>query len=181
MHDALSTIATEFTSRPLFWLISFVMLGSAFLVVTLKNIFHCALFLVLTLFCVAGMFILLGAEFLAAAQVLIYVGAVAILMIFAIMLTENISNRRIRQTSHAALVAALLCALFAGCVASLVGSSIGRLPQIFGAFKGDLPAHNVALLGKYLMTEYMLPFEVISILLLAAMIGAIVLASKESA
>jgi len=77
----------------IFWILSFVVLISGFMVVSLKNIFHCAIFLILCLSGVAGIFILLDAEFLAAAQVLIYVGAISILMIFAIMLTSNLASQ----------------------------------------------------------------------------------------
>ena len=160
-----------------FWILSFVILGSAFMVVSLRNIFHCAIFLILSLSGVAGIFILLNAEFLAAAQVLIYVGAVAILMVFAIMLTSDLANRKIVQTTQNALTAFLACLVFlAGCV-WLVRESFGGDTWTFTS--DGLPANNVLIIGKLLMTEYMLPFEVVSVLLLAAMIGAIVLARRE--
>ena len=82
-----------------FWILSFVILISGFLVVSLRNVFHCAIFLVICLSAVSGIFVLLNAEFLAAAQVLIYVGAVSILMIFAVMLTTDLGQRKIKQTS----------------------------------------------------------------------------------
>ena len=169
----------ELTTRPVFWLMSLVMLISAIMVVSLKNVFHCALFLILCLFSVAGLFILLEAEFLAAAQVLIYVGAVAILMIFAIMLSSNLADKKIRQKSYNALSVAFATIIFAiGTIALLVITKT-ELHELWDNYRGTLPPDNIALLGKYLMTEYMLPFEVISVLLLAAMIGAIVLARKE--
>jgi len=92
-----------------FWILSFIIIVSAFMVVSLKNIFHCALFLILCLFSVAGIYLLLNAEFLAAAQVLIYVGAVSILMIFAIMLTSQLASKRISQTNENKLVAFFIC------------------------------------------------------------------------
>ena len=102
----ISGFIADVADKPVFYLISLVIIFSALMVVTLKNIFHCALVLILTLFMVAGIYILLPAEFLAAVQVLIYVGAVSVLIIFAIMLAfvynaictaaeeefENISN-----------------------------------------------------------------------------------------
>ena len=81
----------------LFYILAIMAGVSALMVVTLKNIFHSALFLVLTLFSIAGIYLLLGAEFLAGVQVLIYVGAITILMIFAIMLTYQISNKSISK------------------------------------------------------------------------------------
>ena len=162
-----------------FWIISTVVLISAFMVVTLKNIFHCALFLILCLFAVAGIYILLDAEFLAAAQVLIYVGAIAILMIFAIMLSENISSRTIKQSNDNVVIGFFICMTFVLGASILIKFTIEKLPEVFLRTRGLLPPDNIMMLGKYLMTDFMLPFEVVSILLLAAMIGAIVLARKE--
>ncbi len=158
-----------------FWVLSFVILVSAFMVVSLKNIFHCALFLIMCLFSVAGIFVLLDAEFLAAAQVLIYVGAVAILMIFAIMLTSNLASRKIRQVNENVSVGVFVSVLFA--LASIILIAQTHIWH----YKTDFtPVENsIVILGKYLMIQYVLPFEVVSILLLASLIGAIVLARKE--
>ena len=163
-----------------FWILTFIILVSAFMVVSLKNIFHCALFLILCLFSVAGIFILLEAEFLAAAQVLIYVGAIAILLIFAIMLTSNLATKKISQSNDNVLVGFFVCVIFAISALLLL---LKTYQSIWSKLTptGPLPANNIETLGKYLMTEFMLPFEVVSILLLAAMIGAIVLARKEKA
>lgn len=177
--DFLQPIINELTTRPVFWLLSIVMLVSAFMVVTLKNIFHCAIFLILTLFSVAGIYIMLNADFLAAAQVLIYVGAVSILMIFAIMLSSNFAKEKIRMTSKNALAVACVCAVFAMGTISLIILTRRDLPALWDNIRGVLPVDNTLVIGKYLMTEYMLPFEVVSVLLLGAMIGAIVLARKE--
>jgi len=157
-----------------FWIISFVIVISALMVVTLKNIFHCALALVLCLFSVAGIYILLNAEFLAAAQVLIYVGAVSILMIFAVMLTSQLASTKIRQTTESALVAFFLCIIFLLSTILLITKT-----GVWQYTEKALPADNIVIIGKYLMTEYMLPFEVVSVLMIAAMIGAILLARKE--
>ncbi|MFQ5498418.1 MAG: NADH-quinone oxidoreductase subunit J [Candidatus Zixiibacteriota bacterium] len=158
----------------IFFLLSVVILVSAFLVVSLRNIFHCALALVACLFAVAGLFIKLDAEFLAAAQVLVYVGAVAILMIFAVMLTSNLAGRRIRQTNHNVAVAFFVCVMFALGVLMLIGRT-----QVWRYAKDATQGNNALVLGKLLMTKYVLPFEVVSALLLAALIGAIVLAREE--
>jgi len=160
-----------------FWILSTVVSVSGFMVVSLKNIFHCALFLILCLSGVAGIFILLDAEFLAAAQVLIYVGAVAILMIFAIMLTSDLASRKIVQTNKNAMPALLACIVFAISVIMLIRATSEK--GIWQWAETMLPGDNVMIIGKMLMTRFMLPFEVVSILLLAAMIGAIVLARRE--
>ncbi len=159
-----------------FWLLSFVIVVSAIMVVTLKNIFHCALALVACLFTVAGIFILLNAEFLAAAQVLIYVGAVSVLMIFAIMLTGKMASKEIIQTNKNALIAFLVCFGFVFTIIEL-----SRSTNIWVTAAKALPEDNIMALGKALLTEYMLPFEVVSILMLAALIGAVVLAREEEA
>ncbi|RKX22886.1 MAG: NADH-quinone oxidoreductase subunit J [Candidatus Zixiibacteriota bacterium] len=157
-----------------FWILSAVILISGFMVVTLKNIFHCALFLILCLFSVAGIFLLLNAEFLAAAQVLIYVGAVAILMIFAIMLTSQIASKKISQTNENRVVGFFVCLVFALSAIILISNT-----KVWRYTDQALPSDNILNLGGTLMTDFVLPFEVVSILLLAAMIGAIVLARKE--
>ncbi len=157
-----------------FWILSAVILLSAFMVVSLRNVFHCALFLIMCLFGVAGIYVLLNAEFLAAAQVLIYVGGVAILIIFAVMLTSNLASERIRMTSENAAVAFVACAMFAVTSIFLLAKT-----TVWQYSKVALTTDNVGMIGKYLMTEYMLPFEVVSVLLLAALIGAIVLARRE--
>ncbi|MBU0984049.1 MAG: NADH-quinone oxidoreductase subunit J [candidate division Zixibacteria bacterium] len=160
----------------MFWILAIVVVVSGFLVVSLRNIFHCALFLMLCLTAVAGIFITLDAEFLAVAQVLIYVGAVSVLMIFAIMLTRDLADKQIPQTNKHAMLAFLGCTAFVlGIILVLSGTDMWRWA------KTPLPVENVMTIGKLLMTKYVLPFEVISILLVAAMIGAIVLARKEKA
>jgi NADH:ubiquinone oxidoreductase subunit 6 (subunit J) len=161
-----------------FWILSVVVLVSGFLVVSLRNIFHCAMFLI-CLSGVAGIYILLNAEFLAAAQVLIYVGAVAILMVFAIMLTSQLASKRIVMTNEKAGVALLACVVFAVGILFLI--KLTTKAQVWQMAQAALPDNNVMVIGKLLMTSFMLPFEVISVVLLAAMIGAIVLARKEGA
>jgi NADH-quinone oxidoreductase subunit J len=148
------------------------------MVVSLKDIFHCALFLIVCLFSVAGIFILLDAEFLAVAQVLIYVGAVAILMIFAVMLTSNLASREIRQTNENSVVTFFVCLIFLMATLTMLYHT-----DVWNYAREQIPAteSNTMMLGKLLMTKFMLPFEVVSVVLLAAMIGAIVLARKESA
>jgi len=160
-----------------FWILSAVILVSGFMVVSLRNIFHCALFLILCLSGVAGIFVLLDAEFLAAAQVLIYVGAVSILMLFAIMLTSRLASREIIQTNQNAAVAFFSCAAFVACAVALLW--ITTTDGVWNLATEALPGQNVLIIGKLLMTGFVVPFEVVSIVLLAAMIGAIVLARGE--
>ncbi len=160
-------------ANPIFCLLAFITILSALYVVTLRNIFHCAIFLVLALFGVAGIYILLGAEFLAAVQVLIYVGAVSILMIFAIMLTAHLASKRISQNNEQTGIAIFASAGFLMVSLGSFAYSIWRVQTT------ELPENNTLEIGKLLMTDFVLPFEVVSIVLLAAMIGAIVLARRE--
>jgi NADH-quinone oxidoreductase subunit J len=163
------------TTQIIFYLFSFMIIISAIYVVTLKNIFHSALFLIIALFGVAGIYILLHAEFLAAVQVLIYVGAVSVLIIFAIMLTSRLASHKIKQSNEQVTVAVFICAGF-------LLASLGSLANtIWRVVDRPLPDNNTLTIGKLLMNEFVLPFEVVSIVLLAAMIGAIVLARKEGA
>ena len=158
-----------------FILVAILTLGSALMVVTTRNLVHAALWLVVALFGVAVFFVLLHAGFLAVAQVVIYIGAIAILTIFTIMLTRRVARVSDTQLSSNwvwGMVVAV--AVFAGLVWMLSG---------WTAIGGAAPAWNplvdpVQLLGAALVAPngYVLPFELASILLLAAMIGAIIIA-----
>ncbi len=173
MEGFFTKFITDISASPLFYLISFVVIISAIMVVTLKNLFHCALYLVLCLFAVAGIYFLLGAEFLAAVQILIYVGAVSILMIFAIMLTSNIASKRALQSNEQVPVGFFISGILLFVCFGAITSSFWKVSDL------PLPADNTMTIGKLLMTDFVLPFEVVSEILLAAMIGAIVLARKE--
>lgn len=172
--DFLTNFIDAVASQPVFYLLSLAMIISALMVVTLRNIFHCAIFLIMTLFCVAGIYILLHAEFLAAVQVLIYVGAVSVLMIFAIMLTSQLTSVKIQQTNEQVTAAGLIAIAFLG------ASMYAMLRTKWNLGEVTLPENNIMSLGKLLMTDFVLPFEVVSVLLLAALIGAVVLARRES-
>ncbi len=162
-------------SQLIFYLLSFIIIVSSIYVVTLKNIFHSAIFLILTLFSVAGIFILLGAEFLAVSQVLIYVGAVSVLMIFAIMLTSRLASKKIVQSNEQVTTAIFICAGFLLISLGSFANTVWRVNT------EPLPENNIMTIGQLLMTDYVLPFEVVSIVLLAALIGAIVLSRKAGA
>jgi NADH-quinone oxidoreductase subunit J len=162
-------------SQLIFYLLSFIIIVSSIYVVTLKNIFHSAIFLILTLFSVAGIFILLGAEFLAVSQVLIYVGAVSVLMIFAIMLTSRLASKKIVQSNEQVTTAIFICAGFLLISLGSFANTVWRVNT------EPLPENNILTIGQLLMTDYVLPFEVVSIVLLAALIGAIVLSRKAGA
>jgi NADH:ubiquinone oxidoreductase subunit 6 (subunit J) len=156
-----------------FLILAAITLGSALLVVTLRNLFHSVLALVLSLLGVAGLYVLLSAGFLAVIQVLIYVGAIATLFIFVIMLTLRIDDRAIRQTNEQVLAGIVVC------VAALALMLAALLTAPWRQLATPSPAPGVETLGSDLLTTYLLPFEVISLLLIAALVGAVTLARRE--
>jgi len=147
---------------------------SAWLVVSLKNIIHAAFALLITFFGVGGLFVYLSADFLAATQILIYVGGVMILVLFAIMLSEKVYNVSIFHASK--ILPALL--VFGGVQFVLLRVMLESPWRVRpGAALEMHPTTET--LGGLLLNEYLLPFEVISVLLLAALIGSVVLIRKE--
>jgi len=159
----------------LFILVAAAKLGSALMVVTVRNLVHAALWLIATLGGIAILFVFLSAGFLAVAQVVIYIGAISILMIFTIMLTRNLAmdpGRQLNQTWLGALFISV--ALFAVFI-----WLFGQWPD-FAQAAPELPENydTLRFLGVALVAPngYVLPFELASVLLLAALIGAIVIA-----
>jgi len=156
-----------------FLVLAVAAIGSAVGVVASKNIFYSALFLILCLFMVAGFYVLLEAPFLAAVQVLVYVGAIAVLIIFSLMLTEKLMSKEARAWNEQWWVALLVAACLAAVLVYVVVTAnwqVSDAPTIPDA---------IAALSKTLMGTYVLPFEVASVLLLMALIGSIVIAREE--
>lgn len=168
-------------------------LGPALMVVLSRNLFHSALYLLVSLFGIAGLFVMLVAPFLAAIQVLVYMGAIGILIIFAVMLTrgmmhlENIYNS---QRAAAAVTAVLLFGVLTLTLTPIVdelklGDNLEDLNVEFTrkAVSQDVPYETVAEIGRVIADRngFVLPFEVASLLLTAAMIGAIVVAREDEA
>lgn len=149
------------------------LVAAALGVLFLRNLFHAGLSLVAALFAMAALFILLGAEFIAGIQVLIYVGAIAVLILFAVMLTQRIADARVKRFTRA-FVPGLAVALALVIVTMLV--AVGLAGYRFTPFPAE---DTVGDIGAVLLSAYVLPFEVISLLLLGALVGAIVLARKE--
>ena len=156
-----------------FFGLAFLIIASALSVVTARNVFHSAIFLILALFGVAGIFVLLQAPFLAAAQVLIYVGAVSILMIFAIMLTARIADGRLRHTNEQVPLGLVISL---GLLAVIL-YSLWRTPIPTSSAPPGPGAGNT--LGELFLTRYVLPFEIVSVVLLVALIGALIIAKRD--
>lgn len=152
----------------------------AFRVITMRNVVHCALHLVLTFIAVAAIYVILAAEFLAAVQVLVYAGAIMVLFLFVILLIQVDRAAALRQLhSQSPLAIGVALALFAeiAYVMSKKAAAIGPAGQMTAQLQAQVG--NTELVGAALYTTYLFPFEVASVLLLAAMIGAIVLMKKE--
>lgn len=156
-----------------FILFAIITLVSGFRVVTTRTMFHAALYLVISLFGVALMFVLLEAGFLAAVQVIVYIGAIAILIIFAVMLTRGMMESKVRSlNSQAGLAAVVSGAILFILIRVLTSFS-------FQTITADVPADNVTQIGQSIVGQFVLPFEVASVLLLAALIGAIYIARER--
>lgn len=157
---------------------SALILFSGFMMVTRPNLVHAALYLVVALFGVAIIFVLLDAGFLAVVQVLVYIGAIAILMIFAVMLTRgNVVEEQI-SFNTAAGWALLLAALFAFALIVMLGQwpGIGAQTQALNPDRDTVAELGTALVSP---DAYVIPFEVASVLLLAGLIGALVVARPQ--
>ena len=157
----------------LFLLFAAALLGTAVMVVVGRNIIRSGVWMIFCFGFLAGLYVLLGAPLIAAAQVLIYVGAISVLVLFAVMLTQSKAGPT-RLVFHRQAWAGALAAVVLALLLSLVVSAT-EWPNVAGrSFPSPAPA-----LARLLFTDYVLPFEVVSVLLLAAVIGAIFLARRE--
>jgi NADH-quinone oxidoreductase subunit J len=159
-----------------FFLFAIVGIGSAIMVITRKNVMHAALFLFLTFFCVGATYILLRAELLAAVQVLVYAGAVMVLFLFAILLVNVPRSLRLRQWTGQSSLAVILAGLTGLWIIIATSRVFGKLTLR----AADQPLGTPKAIGHALFSDYVLPFEIASIILLAAMIGAIYLARETA-
>ena len=163
----------------IFWLTAFVMAFSAMRVVTTRNVVHAALYLVVTLMGAAILYLLLTAEFVAWVQVLVYVGAIVVLTLFGLMLTRAPIGSGDYDNDQKWL--ALLCSVAIFAVTTWV------LLDTFGDQKISLSRQTTegvrgtetAALGDVIFSAYVLPFEVVSVLLLAALVGAVVISRRD--
>ena len=158
-----------------FWLLAVLTAAGAVRVVTARNVVHCALYLVAALSSLAALYVLLLAEFVAWAQVLVYVGAIVVLLLFGVMLTRGgIGREKVDNESQRAIAVVCALAVFALLSTTTVAAFGDReidLSALNGTDTGDV--------GSLIFSTYVLPFEIVSLLLLAALIGAIVIARRE--
>jgi NADH:ubiquinone oxidoreductase subunit 6 (subunit J) len=156
----------------LFWIFAAVMLGSGLLVVTMRDIIRCGLAMIVCFGALAGIYVILGATLIAAAQVIVYIGAISVLILFAIMLTQtkDAPSRLVFQTQ----------AIPAG-IASIVIAVVIALAIAATDWSEAATRVGVATdaLSKLLFDQFVLPFEIIGVLLLAAVVGGVYLAKRE--
>jgi NADH-quinone oxidoreductase subunit J len=160
----------------LFWLLSVLALFSALMVVTSKNPIYSVLWLIITFFCISGHYILLNAQFLAIVNIIVYAGAIMVLFLFVIMLMNLNKDQEPQKNKWLKLAGAVT----SGClllvlVAALRNSEMKN--QVAEVGKGNIGL--IQNLGHALFNDYVVPFEISSILFLSAMVGAVVLGKKE--
>src|SRR5262245_24272280 len=162
-----------------FAIVALVAIFAAYRVITVTNAVHSALFLVLTLFCVAILFLSLGAEFLAAVQVLIYAGAIMVLFLFVITLLNPIRPETPDRLRNQIVFAGVLALILLVEMAFVIWSGVlAAVPATAPPLPTDYD--NVQALGLSLFSTWLVPFEMTSILLLVAIVGAVVLGRRQT-
>jgi NADH-quinone oxidoreductase subunit J len=164
----------------LFVILATVTIGAAVLVIVQRNPVNSAIFLIITFFCLAGIYLLLHAEFIAIIQVLVYAGAIMVLFLFVIMLLNLEKEKKLVAKNRPQKIVGIL-------LGAILLFQIGIIFKgaLLEGTKGNFPAEKVAALGntqvvaRLLFTDFLLPFEITSVLLLVAIVGAIVLAKRE--
>jgi NADH-quinone oxidoreductase subunit J len=155
-----------------FLFVALITAAAAIRTVTSTNLVHAALFLAVTLAGIAGVFLVLSADFLALVQLVVYVGAVAVLFLFGLMLTRAPIGREALDSEHRGMALGVSVSLFVLLSALIIGAfGDVRVETVSGPRTADI--------GLALFRDWVLPFEVLSMLLLAALVGAIVLSRRE--
>jgi NADH-quinone oxidoreductase subunit J len=156
----------------LFWVLAAVMVGAGLLVVTMRDIIRCGLAMIVCFGALAGIYVLIGAPLIGATQVIVYIGAISVLILFAIMLTQtkDAPARLVFQTQAgpAAILSVVLAVLIALAISATDWGAATHRARI-----------STSTLSGVLFNDFVLPFEVVSVLLLAAVVGAVFLAKRE--
>ena len=171
--DRLSSGDVLVAQNVAFAIMAITMVASALRMVTTRNVVHAALYLVIVLAGVAGLFILLGAEFLGVTQIMVYIGAIVVLFLFGIMLTKGSFGDDDGVTGERRLMAGLVGLLVFGVMAAALVESFADAEL---SRSGPSTTADIA---DSIFGYYIVPFEAVSVLLLAALIGAIVVARKD--
>jgi len=156
----------------LLWVLAAVLIGSALLVVTMRDIIRCGLAMIVCFLALAGIYTLMGVPLLGAAQVIVYIGAISVLILFAIMLTQtkDAPSRLVFQTQAgpASILAVVVAIVIALGVSATDWNEIARRTRL-----------GTTVMSRVLFEQFVFPFEIVSVLLLAAVIGGIFLAKRE--
>jgi NADH:ubiquinone oxidoreductase subunit 6 (subunit J) len=156
-----------------FWTLAVILVGSALAVVLSKNLFHAVLWLAFALTGTAGIFLLLDAEFLAAVQLLLYAGGIITVVVFAIVVTERLVGERLSQTTRHLAGGAIVAAALLWLIVQAIGAR--PLTMTRPALEGDV----TRIIGESVLTKFVLPFELLGVLMLVAMLGAMYFARPE--
>ncbi|MDP9451876.1 MAG: NADH-quinone oxidoreductase subunit J [Actinomycetota bacterium] len=165
-----------------FGILALVATLAALRVVTTRNVVHAALYLVVVLATVGALYVLLAAEFVAAVQILIYIGAILVLFLFGIMLTRPTIGTDTGLDNDQRWIAGVTGLFLLGVLSFVLVDAFGdeQLPDLGGVSREALTAERgTAAVGDAIFSTYLVPFEVVSVLLLAALVGAIVLARRD--
>lgn len=156
----------------MFWVIAVITLGSALMMVLNKNIFHSALFMVVTFLGVAATYVMLQADFMAAVQILVYGGAITIFIVFGIMLTVRGNMKQTNLFSKNVALAGLVS------LAMIVINGIMVVSTKWPVSNATPPSQTVNGIAELMLTKMVIPFEVAAILLLVALLGAVIIAKE---
>jgi NAD(P)H-quinone oxidoreductase subunit 6 len=160
-------------STAVFYLVAIITVGSALMVAFSRNIIYSAFSLLGTFAGVAGIYVFLGADFVAAVQLLIYVGGILVLLLFAVMLTHRITDVEITNRAAGRIPALIVTGVFI----YLLVQTVRETPWVKA--KEIIYQPTTAKIGDLFLDSYLLPFELASLVLLAALIGAVVISRKE--
>ena len=156
----------------LFWILASVMIGSGILVVTMRDIIRCGLAMIVCFGALAGIYVLMGAPLIGAAQVIVYIGAISVLILFAIMLTQtkDAPARLVFQTQagFAAIAAVVIAVVIALAISATDWGEVEQRVRL-----------ATDAMSQVLFTDFVFPFEIVSVLLLSAVIGGVFLAKRE--
>lgn len=161
----------------IFYFFAIVTVASAAVVVFSRSIIHSAFSLLFTFFGVAGLYVLLNADFLAVTQLLVYVGGILVLLLFGVMLTSNVVSVEIKSGTLHILPATILIALLAGLLTAMFWTSDWFVSKRASDIATQTTSKEI---GSALITTHVLPFEIASIVLLVAIVGAAMMARRES-
>jgi NADH-quinone oxidoreductase subunit J len=177
MPSLLATAHLDVAQNVAFGLLAAAMAVGAVRVVTTKNIVHAALWLVVVLAGVAGIYVLLAAEFAAVVQIIVYIGAIVVLFLFGIMLTRAPLGRTRNLDNNQRLLALVVALFLLGLLGYVLVDSFHS--SHVDALHKPVRVGTTALVGDAIFRTYLVPFEAVSVLLLAALVGAVVLARRD--